>query len=279
MKVTVEGEVVVLKEIFKALGYFILYFCLTMIFQTLFSIVFMGIGATNGIRNEKLIIDLANNNILGTTIISGILTILVFYIIFKTRKKDIKSEWKLKKFKLKDIILPIIMSFSYSIFFALITYNISLENSIMISDSVRYYSEMLPMFGIVLMVINLLLIAPISEELVLRGVVYTRAEKGNNPIIAIIISSLLFGCMHFAAGGGVLVIGAILMGGIFSYIFYKYDSLWICIISHIVANLPDFILFNHSNISSNLIIIFEILFAIIFIISFILMFKKKQTSE
>ena len=47
--------------------------------------------------------------------------------------------------------------------------------------------------------------------------------------------------MHFAAGGGILVIGAILMGAVFGYIFYKYNSLWICIISHIVANLPDFI--------------------------------------
>lgn len=264
-----------MKGIFKALGYFILYFILTMIFQTLLSILFMGIGAANGIRDENMIIELANNNILGITIFSGILTILAFYIIFKTRKKEIKSEWKLKKIKIKDIILPSVMAFSYSFLFALLTNDISLENSIMISNSVKYYSEILPMLGIILMAINLLLIAPISEELALRGVVYTRAEKGSNPITAIIISSLLFGCMHFAAGGGVLVVGAILMGGVFSYIFYKYDSLWICIISHIVANLPDFIY--HNNIPNNLVTILKILFAIIFIICLYMMSKRKNT--
>lgn len=263
-----------MKEVFKALGYFILYFILTLLFQTLLSILFMGIGVVNGLKEENLIIEFANNNILGITIFSGILTILIFYIIFKTRKKDIKSEWKLKKFKLKDIVLPSIMAFSYSFFFALITYDISLENSVMVSNSVKYYSGILPILGISLMAINLLLIAPISEELVFRGIVYTRAEKKSNSIVAIILSSLLFGCMHFAAGGGILVIGAILMGAVFGYIFYKYNSLWICIISHIVANLPDFILFNHIDISNNLLIILKIVFIIIFVISFALMFKK-----
>lgn len=268
-----------MKGIFRAIGYFILYFILTMLFQTLLSILFMGIGAANGLRNEDLIIELANNNILGITIFSGILTILFFYIIFKIRKKDIKSEWKIKKINIRDIILPAIMSFSYSFLFALITYDISLENSIMIFNSVKYYSEILPMSGILLMAINLLLIAPISEEIALRGIVYTRIEKTSNKIIAIIISSLLFGCMHFAAGGGILVIGAILMGAVFGYIFYKYDSLWICIISHIAANLPDFILFNHNNISNYLLIMLKILFAAIFIISLIIMCKKRNTEN
>lgn len=260
-----------MKGIYKALGYFILYFILTMIFQTVLSILFMAIGATNGIRDENSIIEFADNNMLSVTIFSGILTILVFYIIFKTRKKDIKSEWKLKKLKIEDIILPTIMSFSYSFLFTLITYDISLENSIMISDS-----GISPMLGIILMAINLLLIAPISEELALRGIVYTRVEKESSPIIAIIVSSLLFGCMHFAAGGGVLVIGAILMGSVLGYIFYKYDSLWICIISHIVANFPDFILFNHNNISNNLLIILKVLFAAIFIITLSKLKKKHR---
>lgn len=263
-----------MKGIFRAIGYFILYFILTMLFQILLSALFMGMAAINGPKDENLIIGFANNNILAITIFSGILTILVFYIIFKTRKKDIKAEWKLNHFKISDIILPTIISFSYSFLFALITYNMSIENSIMISNSVKYYSEILPMLGILMMAINLLLIAPISEELALRGIIYTRAEKTSNPIIAIIISSLLFGCMHFSAGGGILVIGSIFMGAVLGYIFYKYDSLWVCIISHAVANLPDFILFHHNNISDHWLLGLKILFVIIFIISFYVMHKK-----
>lgn len=44
---------------------------------------------------------------------------------------------------------------------------------------------------------------------------------------AIVVSSVLFGLMHFAAGGVVLVIGAMLMALVFGYIFYKFQSLWV----------------------------------------------------
>lgn len=265
-----------MKGIFRAIGYFILYFLLTILFQIVLSAGFAGIAAINGSRDEKLIGEFINNNILGITVFSGILTILIFYIIFRAGKKDIKTEWKLNQFKARDIILPVILSFSYSFLYALITYHIPIENSVMISNSAAYYSEIFPMLGIIMMAVNLLLIAPVSEELVMRGIVYTRAEKAGSQTAAIIISSLLFGCMHFMAGGGILVAGAILMGAVFGYIFYKYDSLWVCMISHAAANLPDFILYNHNNISQNWLLGLKIFFAVIFVICLYIMCKKKK---
>lgn len=53
------------KGIWKAIAYFVLYFGLTMIFQMLLSIAFMAIGAANGLNDETLIVEFANNNILG----------------------------------------------------------------------------------------------------------------------------------------------------------------------------------------------------------------------
>ncbi len=94
----------------------------------------------------------------------------------------------------------------------------------------------------ILMIANLLIIAPISEEIVFRGVIYTRVEKTGKPIIAIAMSAILFGAIHFMAGGGVLVLGAMVMGVLFGFTFYKFRSLPLCILAHIVANLPDFIL-------------------------------------
>ena len=54
------------------------------------------------------------------------------------------------------------------------------------------------------------------------------------------------------AGGIVLVVGAALMALVFGYIFYKFKSLWVCIIAHAVANLPDFILYNKPDISGGI---------------------------
>lgn len=61
-----------------------------MILQIFLSIGFMAVGAAVGIRDEKLIAEFANNNILGMTVISGILTAVVLFLVFKIRKKQVK---------------------------------------------------------------------------------------------------------------------------------------------------------------------------------------------
>ena len=50
-----------MKGILKGIGFFVLYFVLTMFFQTILSIVFMAFGAANGIRDENSLVNFANN--------------------------------------------------------------------------------------------------------------------------------------------------------------------------------------------------------------------------
>ena len=268
-----------MKGIWKAIAYFVLYFGLTMFLQALLSIVFCAIGAANGLNDETSIMEFANNNILGMTVISSILTVLILYLVFKLRKKQVKQEWKLNQFKVKNVIFASLVAFSFSFLFALCTYNVSMENSLMISKSVVFYNEVAPLFGTMLMVVNLLVIAPIVEEIALRGIVYTRVEKTTNAVTAIIVSSILFGLMHFMAGGIVLVIGAALMALVFGYIFYKFKSLWVCIIAHAVANLPDFILYNKPDISGGIFWGLVILFSCVFIVGVCVIQKTAQSDN
>ena len=268
-----------MKGIWKAIAYFVLYFGLTMILQVLLSIVFCAVGAANGLNDETLIMEFANNNILGMTVISGILTVLVLYLVFKLRKKQVKQEWKLNQFKAQNIVLTSVIAFSFSFLFALCTYNLSMENTLMISKSVGFYNELVPLFGTIMRVANLLVIAPIAEEIALRGIVYTRVEKTTNAVTAIIISSILFGLMHLMAGGIVLVIGAVLMALVFGYIFYKFKSLWICIIAHAVANLPDFILYNKPDISGGIFWALIIFFVCVFIMGVCVIQKTTQSDN
>ncbi len=253
-----------MKGILRAIGYFILYFFLTFFFQLIMSMGLMAIAASNGLRDEKLIIEFANHNLLGMTVISGILTALILFLIFKVRRKDIKQEWKLNQFNLKSVALACFTSFSFSFLFTLFTYDFPMENSVMISESVTFYSDLCPMLGYILMALNLLVVAPAAEEIALRGIVYTRVEKTANAITAIAVSSVLFGLMHFSAGGIALVIGAILMAVVFGYIFCQFDSLWICIIAHAAANLPDFILYDHPAIPDGMLLGLKIFFACAF---------------
>lgn len=265
-----------MKGICKGIGFFLLYFILMMVFQTISSIGFMGIAAAKGYREEQQIVEFANNNLLGVTIISGILIILVFFLIFKIRKSDIKKEWKLRKTNHTFFLLSISVSFSYSLLFSLLTYNDSIENSIMIHNSADYYSNILSGFGIVMMILNLIVIAPISEEIALRGIVFTRIETTTNPIAAMLISSILFGIMHLSAGGIILSVGAFIMGAVFGLVFYKTNSLFACFIAHAIANLPEFIFYNNPQLSSKSIILLEIVSGMAFILS-IIFFLRKST--
>lgn len=268
-----------MKGIWRAIAYFALYLGLTIILQMLLSIAFMAIGTANGLNSEALLVEFANNNILGITVISGILTVLVLYLVFKLRKKQVKQEWKLNRFKVKDVILGTVTAFSFSFLFALCTYNVSMENSLMISKSVGFYNEIVPMFGTVMMAVNLLVIAPTAEEIVFRGILYTKAEKTTNAVTAIIVTSVLFGLMHLMAGGIVLVIGATLMSLVFGYIFHKFKSLWVCIIAHAVANLPDFILYNKPDISDGIFWGLVIFFACVFIAGICVIHKTAQSDN
>ena len=102
-----------MKGIWKAIAYFVLYFGLTMFLQALLSIVFCTIGAANGLNDETSIMEFANNNILGMTVISSILTVLILYLVFKLRKKQVKQEWKLNQFKVKNVIFASLVAFSF----------------------------------------------------------------------------------------------------------------------------------------------------------------------
>lgn len=228
-----------MKDVMKAVVYFIYY----VLFQI---IILSGIAAfmvmSNRISGESGVESFMNNNVLGLTIISNILTILILFIFFYVRKKKLAEEINLQKVKIKKIIMPSIIAFSYSTAFALITYSADFENAKQIQNCVTYYSNIVPHLGTVIQIITLIIIAPVTEETICRGLVLTRLQRRFNNIIAVLISGLLFGIMHAAAGGLALIAGAAVMGIIFGIICVKTGSLLPAAIAHSAANIPDFII-------------------------------------
>ncbi len=265
-----------MKGLLRGIGYFLLYFVFTIAIQVVLSIVIVQIAAGMGITGQTQLEDFANKNILGMTIVSGLLTVLFLYFWFKIPKKDIRKEWKLNSFASQDLIKACLLSFSLSSVFSLLTLNADFENSRQIAASAQYYSSMVPYLGIILMVLNLLVIAPVAEELVLRGIVYTRIEKELKPIVAIIVSAVLFGLMHFMAGGIILVAGTAIMGLIFGLLMYKYRSLWLCIIAHICVNILDFIYSKERFASGGLKIGLICVFSVVFWVTLIWIFSDKR---
>ncbi|EPF36396.1 CPBP family intramembrane glutamic endopeptidase [Treponema denticola] len=83
--------------------------------------------------------------------------------------------------------------------------------------------------------VTALIIAPIYEELIFRGVIYDDTKKLFNAKIAALVSSILFGLIHLY-GGYAQVIGTIVSGLLSAYCYEKTKSLYACILLHSLHN-------------------------------------------
>ena len=82
-------------------------------------------------------------------------------------------------------------------------------------------------------------LAPLVEESIFRGVVYGKLRKIMPVPAAIILSGLCFGLFH---GNMVQAVYATALGIVMALIYEIYDSLWVCIAFHSIANLAVYLL-------------------------------------
>lgn len=84
------------------------------------------------------------------------------------------------------------------------------------------------------------LTAGVTEEFIFRGYLLPRFQIiFKNPYIAIALSSILFGLLHFSYGTIVNMVGPMILGTVYGYFYWKYRNIAIPIICHF---LWDFIL-------------------------------------
>jgi len=251
-----------MKSIIKSIGYILFY----VLFQSIvISIIAMIVK--NSVNDVSQMQNIINSNTLGLAILTNILTILLLSLFFKLHKKRLYKETNIKLVDIKQCLLPCIIAFSASMIFSILTINLNFENENLIQNSVRYYSNIMPFLGIILQIIALLLVSPFTEEIICRGLILTNIQDKYNNVVAIIVSALLFGIIHFMAGGIILVIGSVLMGIIFGFIYVKTKSLLPAIIAHGVANIPDFIMAVLPKLSQSTSICLIVAFFLIFVFS------------
>lgn len=232
-----------IKGILKGIGFFAIYAVMMTVFQSLFSVAFMAIKAAQGVGEQSLLTEFATDNMLGSILVSNILIGTIFFLICKSGDRSVAKVWKLYTFTWKAAAAASVCTLAYSILFTFVQNSFGISSPDIITDSAEYYSSVCRGLGVIILCLNLLVAAPIVEEIVLRGVVYNRIESITNSCTAIIVSALLFGLMHIMAGGAALAAGAFIIGLILGYIYARTKSLWVCIIAHSAANLPDIYLY------------------------------------
>ena len=108
-----------------------------------------------------------------------------------------------------------------------------------IPQAMEEYAELIEASGLasdaLITIVYGIILGPILEELCFRGVTYGLLEKaGVKPGVAITVSAVLFGAMHLII---VQVLYAAFLGLILGYMRYKYRSIKITVLTHILFNL------------------------------------------
>ncbi|MBX7075884.1 MAG: CPBP family intramembrane metalloprotease [Methanobacteriaceae archaeon] len=194
--------------------------------------------------------------------------LILFYFVYKFRnignnfKSELISSCTLSNIKeiLFVAITNIFLAFGVLIFALLIGIDVPL-------DSTTNFINFFNMSGEIIVIVVL---APIVEELIFRGVFLRWLDSKFNIYVAIIITSVLFGVMHNFGG----IISAIIFGVSMSILYVKTNNLFVPILAHMCNNFVcEFLIhFDYGNfLLSNDIIL--ILLCICIILSIILLFN------
>lgn len=89
-------------------------------------------------------------------------------------------------------------------------------------------------------IIGELILSPITEELVFRAIILKGLLTKMKPWKAILISALLFGAPHFSPINQGAILGAIFLGILTGWIYYKTKNIIYPIIMHFIHNLTIF---------------------------------------
>ena len=81
--------------------------------------------------------------------------------------------------------------------------------------------------------IRVCLFAPIAEEILMRGFIFTGLQNRYGVIVALIVSTILFALLHFNFGQ---TISSIISGLILGLLYMKTNSLFCCVLAHSLYN-------------------------------------------
>ena len=185
----------------KALCYMGLFLGMQSVLSSILSFVYgMQIGyesATTGVMPgaeelKQMIMDKIMAQSTWIVLISGVLSILALWIFCKIRKKNMIKETRFVKFAPKYIPCVAIVGIAYCIG---LNFAMScLPDGIM--DAYMEKASIITDGSIIVTIISTMIVAPVVEELIFRGMIFSRLKKGMPLAWAVILTSIMFGLCH-----------------------------------------------------------------------------------
>lgn len=201
-------------------------------------------------------------------ILYGILAVGFAYFINKKRNQVITFNLKLNNIALLPLMLVTIMAYNtwFGVPVSKFVANLMGSSPAVLTNPLH----------VTLYSLSAILLAPILEELIFRGIILKGLLTSYSPAKAIIISALIFGIIHIHP---TQIFTAFLFGLFSGWVFYKTKSLGFTILCHFTGNLTATLLayLNFKCGSSNLYNIYGNMSVYIIIASLVLfVFSLRQ---
>ena len=234
------------KSFFAAIGYLSIVFLIQVSISLIGGIalgiyyIVKGISdSSNGTlameQNMNELVNIASKLTSLFLLISSIVTVLIFILTFKIRKKNYKEELQFNKTKKNNIIIAVVLGFSgWLINSGILSI---LQEINLFKEQFQTMDNMLsPVMqgNIFIILLTVGIVAPFTEEFIFRGVIYKTLNKRISIKWSIIIQGILFGVFHMNLIQGTY---AAFLGILFGYLTYKSKSIWPAIIMHITNNI------------------------------------------
>ena len=229
-----------IKNILKSICYVLLFVGIQILvsFAVQFAYGFM-FGIKTGMSGEpvdaqaltqELQIFLLNNQNL-ILVVSSVVTLLFLWVFFKCRHKKLTQEAQICKLDIKMILPVIVMGCSLSLFVSSVLCILPLPENLVSSYSES--SQGLLGENMVIRILSVMILAPVVEEIVFRGLIFSRLKRGMKTWIAIVISSVLFALMH---GQLLWILYTFVIGFVFAVVVEQTKSLNASILCHMAFN-------------------------------------------
>jgi len=264
-----------MKNKLKAIGSAFLYTGIYVLMQVFVSFQFMSIFSIKILLSN--INELYNNNIyaleslykdllqftIPILIIAGIIAIVISFGIYSYFNKKPFTQLKLKKINVSYVIIAILLFIPVM---GLSNFIVDMVLKIFPNGYSAYVDTIIkPMENtpILILILGVGIIAPIVEELIFRGFIFSRLRNAFSIWSAIIIQGVFFAIFH---GNIIQMSYAFFIGIILGILVYKSNSLYPAIILHILNNtMSVFSDFNFDNFLYYLLPIIAIIMVVLII--------------
>ncbi len=226
----------------KLSGMILLYLLLYFIIQV---ILFISVGIVEGVRyamsgrsfNPESILDIIAGSMSLVIILSTVVTLLIYLLIYKLRKRNMIELCRFKPIGYGKMAAIGVLGIALNFFTVTTLYVTSAYEYFPDHNEIMEALLMSDSFVLTLLAIGIF--APIFEEILFRGIIYNELKEHMSSNLVIIIQALLFAIYHMNMLQGLYAF----VLGIFLGVVYKwYKNIWAPIVIHVIYNSTSVVL-------------------------------------